>query len=68
MKPYFIYAKELDHGTIGINVSYIVTLNKGTVKTSGEEVTMVRMSTGKELVIKMEFEKFQQAVEDAVSS
>ena len=67
MKPYFVYARELDHGIIGINLAHIVTINKGTVKTSGEEVTMVRMSTGKELVIRMEFEKFQQAVEEVSS-
>lgn len=63
--PFFIYAKELDLGTIGINVNHIVTINKGSVKTTGEEVTMVRLQTGKELVIRLNFDDFKKAIEEA---
>ena len=66
MKPYFIYAKELDLGVIGINLNHVVSINKGSVKTSGEEVTMIKLSTGKELVIRLRFDEFQAAVEEVV--
>ncbi len=67
MKPNFIYAKELDLGIIGINVSHIASINKGSVKTTGEEVTMVRLASGKELVIRLSFEEFRQSIAEAES-
>lgn len=66
MKPYFIYAKELDLGLIGINIAQIVTLNKGSVKTTGEEVTMVKMANGKEVVLKIAFDEFRAAIDEIV--
>ena len=64
MKPYFIYARELDQGLIGINLSQVSTINKGSVKSSGEEVTIIKMATGKELIVKLNFEEFRSAVAD----
>lgn len=66
MKPYFIYARELDQGIIGINLMQVSTINKGTVKTSGEEVTMVKLVSGKEVVIKLDFEAFRAAIEEVL--
>lgn len=64
MKPPFLYAKELDLGVIGINLNHVVSINKGSIKTSGEEVTMIKLSTGKELVIRLSFEEFQNSIEN----
>ena len=62
MKPYFIYARELDQGLIGINLSQVATINRGTVKSSGEEITIIKMATGKELIVKLNFEEFRSAI------
>jgi len=66
MKPYFIYALELDAAMIGINLLQVITINKGSVKTTGEEVTMVKMVGGKEVVVRLSFEAFQEAVKEAM--
>lgn len=66
MKPYFIYTKELDQGLIGINLLQVSTVTRGTVKSTGEDVTLIKMSNGKEVITRMKFEEFQQAIADAL--
>jgi hypothetical protein len=58
----FIYTTELDKGPIGINPEHIITISKGSIKSTGEEVTMVRLSDGKEVVVKMQFDAFRDAL------
>ena len=64
MKPYFVFASELDQGTIGINLQQVNTITKGSVKSSGEEVTIVRLSNGKELILQTPFEEFRKVIAD----
>lgn len=64
MKPNFVFARELDQGTIGINLQQVNTITKGSVKSSGEEVTIVRLSNGKELILQMPFEEFRKVITD----
>ena len=63
MKPYFIYARELDQGIIAINLLQVSTVTRGTVKSSGEDVTLIKMSNGKEVIARMKFEEFQAEID-----
>jgi len=66
MKPYFIYARELDQGIIAINLLQVSTVTRGTVKSSGEDVTLIKMSNGKEVIARMKFEEFQEVIAEAL--
>jgi hypothetical protein len=66
MKPYFIYTRELDQGTIAINLLQVSTVTRGTVKSSGEDVTLIKMANGKEVIARMKFEEFQAILAEAL--
>ena len=66
MKPYFIYTRELDQGVIAVNLLQVSTATRGTVKSSGEDVTLIKMANGKEIVARMKFEEFQVVLAEAL--